>query len=264
MTAPAIAARNMSAGYGAIDVVNDIDLEVAPGEVVALMGANGAGKSTTLMALCGLLRPSSGAVEFGGESVTAPLFLRARAGLRYVSEERSIVRGLSTRDNLRLGLGPTAEALRLFPELEPLLDRPAGLLSGGEQQILTLARALAGDIKVLLADELSLGLAPLIVQRLLRACREAASNQGVGVLIVEQHPHLALQFADRACVLNRGQIVLEGNSSELASRIDEIEAQYLHGAVADGAESASAVAESAGAVAPSDPASDGSRGPESA
>lgn len=223
-------ASDLTVGYGSIPAVTALNLSVAPGEVVALMGANGAGKSTTLMALAGILNPSAGEVRLRGEPTTAPLHRRARLGLRYVSEERSVVRGLSTLDNLRLGPGPVDHALAMFPELERLLNRPAGLLSGGEQQILSLARALSGDVTVLLADELSLGLAPLIVKRLLEACRHCASERGVGVLIVEQHAQQALHYADRGYVLHRGSVVLEGMADELQRRFDEVEASYLHGA----------------------------------
>lgn len=226
-----IAARGLSLSYGAVAAVAGLDLEVRAGEMVALMGANGAGKSTTLMGLAGLLKPSDGYTEVMGDRSVEPLHRRARRGMRYVSEERSVIRSLNVADNLRLGPGPVEEALQLFPELQPLLDRPAGLLSGGEQQILTLARALAGDVRVLLADELSLGLAPLIVARLLRAAREAADRRGVGVLLVEQHAHLALKYADRAYVLHRGEVVIEGAAEELRERLDEIQASYLHGTV---------------------------------
>src|SRR5436190_20624513 len=200
-----LAARKLSAGYGAIPVLIDLDLHVDAGEVVALMGSNGAGKTTTLMTLAGRLQATAGTVEWMGKAVRTPLHRRARAGLRYVSEERSIIRGLTTLDNLRLGPGPVADALERFPELEPLLKRPAGLLSGGEQQILTLARALAGDPEVVLADELSLGLAPLVVERLMEALRDAASH-GVGVLLVEQQVRAALAVADRGYVLRRGRV----------------------------------------------------------
>lgn len=226
-----LAARDLSLSYGKVPAVRGLDLEVRAGEVVALMGANGAGKSTTLMGLAGLLSASGGHTELLGERTTEPLHKRARRGVRYVSEERSIIRSLTTLDNLRLGPGPVDEAVELFPELKALLNRPAGLLSGGEQQILTLARALAGDIRVLLADELSLGLAPMIVQRLLKAAKDAAAERGVGVLLVEQHANLALKHADRAYVLRRGEVVLSGPASELIDRLGEIEASYLHGTV---------------------------------
>lgn len=223
-----LAAHGMSAGYGPVPVVTDLDLHVGEGEIVALLGANGAGKSTTLMSLCGLLPPSSGTVEWLGQPVRSPLHRRARAGLRYVSEERSIVRGLSTLGNLQLGLGPIEEALELFPELRPLLKRSAGVLSGGQQQMLALACALAGEPRVLLVDELSLGLAPLIVARLLDAIRAAAAR-GVGVLLVEQQLRAALAVADRGYVLQRGRVVLEGTAEELDRSLDQIEATYLAG-----------------------------------
>ncbi len=223
-----LAARNVSAGYGSIPVLTDLDLHVDAGEVVALMGANGAGKTTTLMTLAGRLQATSGSVEWLGKPVRTPLHRRARAGLRYVPEERSVVRGLSTLDNLRLGPGPVDDALERFPELRPLLKRSAGLLSGGEQQILTLARALAGAPKVVLADELSLGLAPMVVERLMHALRDAASR-GVGVLLVEQQIRAALAVADRGYVLRRGVVALSGTNEELLGQIDDIEATYLSG-----------------------------------
>ena len=226
-----LAARKVSAGYGAIPVLTDLDLYVDVGEIVALMGANGAGKSTTLMTLAGRLAATTGTVEWLGKPVRSPLHRRARAGLRSVSEERSIIRGRTTLDNLRLGPGPVDDALDRFPELRPLLKRPAGLLSGGEQQILTLARALAGQPRVLLADELSLGLAPLVVGRLMEAIREAASR-GVGVLLVEQQVRVALAVADRGYVLRRGVVALSGPAAELRSQIVDIEATYLTGVAA--------------------------------
>ncbi len=226
-----IGARGLSLSYGAVPAVSALDLEVHAGEVVALMGANGAGKSTTLMGLAGLLKASDGYTELMGERSVEPLHRRARRGVRYVFEERSVIRSLNVLDNLKLGPGPVDDALAIFPELELLVDRPAGLLSGGEQQMLTLARALAGDVRVLLADELSLGLAPLIVARLLEVTREAADQRGVGVLLVEQHAHLALKYADRAYVLHRGEVVLDGAANELSGRLDEIQASYLHGSV---------------------------------
>jgi branched-chain amino acid transport system ATP-binding protein len=143
-----------------------------------------------------------------------------------VPEERSIIRGLSVIDNLRIGRGSVEAALEFAPELKRLVNRPAGLLSGGEQQILTLARTLAGEPKLLLADELSLGLAPLIVERLLTAVQEAA-RRGVGVLLVEQHVRSALAVSDRAYVLRRGTIVMEGQAADMRGRIGEIEDSYL-------------------------------------
>ncbi len=138
-----LGARALSAGYHEHAIVHDLDLEVHSGEIVALLGPNGAGKTTTMLTLAGELRPLSGTVEFLGEPTTAPLHRRARNGLGFVTEERSVFADLSAKENLRVGDADIAEALELFPELEPLLKRRGGLLSGGEQQMLTLARALA-------------------------------------------------------------------------------------------------------------------------
>jgi branched-chain amino acid transport system ATP-binding protein len=217
----------LSAGYGDLPVVSDVSLRVEPGEVVALLGANGAGKSTTMLAIAGAL-PSSGELEFEGTPLRGPVHRRARRGIAIIPEGRSVFMGLSTRWNLRLGSGDTATALDLFPELEPLLSRKAGLLSGGEQQILCLARALAGQPKLLLVDELSLGLAPKIVQRLLQALRVVARG-GAGVLLVEQHARQALSVADRAYVMSRGHCELSGTASDLLKGIADIERTYLHG-----------------------------------
>ena len=225
---PLIETRKLSAGYGGVPAVRDLDISVAPGEIVALLGPNGAGKTTTLLTLAGELGPISGEVLFEGTPTKAPLHQRAKRGVALVTEERSVFMGLTTAANLRLGRGDPAKALELFPELDKLMRRRAGLLSGGEQQILTLARALAAEPKLLLADELSLGLAPLVVQRLLRAVRQAA-DRGLGVLLVEQHALQALKLANRAYVLRRGRVVLEGPAAELLDRFGEIEQSYLAG-----------------------------------
>jgi branched-chain amino acid transport system ATP-binding protein len=232
MSDHALEARRMSVGYGPLAVVHDIDLHVAPGEVVALLGSNGAGKTTVVRALAGELPLLAGEVWLNGALTTAPLHRRARAGLRLITEERSVFMNLSAADNLRLGGQERARALELFPELERLMKRKAGPMSGGEQQILTLARALAADPVVLLADELSLGLAPLVVERLLAAVR-AAADRGAAVLLVEQHVRDALEVADRAYVLNHGAVALEGPTSELRGRIGEIEDTYLAAAELD-------------------------------
>jgi branched-chain amino acid transport system ATP-binding protein len=232
MTA-ALQLAGLTVGWGAVPVVHDLDIQVDAGEVVALLGPNGAGKSTTIMAIAGALTPTSGTIRLGGASLTGPPHRRARRGLSIVPEGRSVFMGLSTSTNLSLGRGSTERALELFPELVPLLDRRAGLLSGGEQQILTLARALASRPKVLVVDELSLGLAPMVVRRLLDAVRTAADRDGVGVLLVEQHARQALALADRGYVLRRGRVELEGAASDLLHRINEIEATYLHQRVTD-------------------------------
>ncbi len=222
-------AEGMTAGYGPQAVIHDIDLKVGEGEVVALLGANGAGKTTTLLSLSGELPLKSGEVRFGGRPEKRPLHKRARDGMSYVTEERSVFRGLNVIDNLRCGSVDVSTALDLFPELERCLHTRGGLLSGGEQQMLTLARALGRRPKVLLADELSLGLAPLVVQRLLGAVRGAADRDGCGVLLVEQHVRQALKFADRVYVMLRGRIEMDMTSDVARRRLSEIENTYLAG-----------------------------------
>jgi branched-chain amino acid transport system ATP-binding protein len=222
-----LCARSVSVGYGQIPVVRELDLTVHAGEVVALLGANGAGKSTTLLGLAGHLPLTTGSVEWLGRPTTSPMHRRCREGLGFVPETRSVIFSLSVAENLRLGGGDLAAATALFPELAPLMKRKGGLLSGGEQQMLSLARVLSRRPKVLLADELSLGLAPLIIVRLLAAVRQAADEWGVGVLIVEQQVRNALHTADTAAVLKRGRIVLHDAAASLIDRIDEVEAMYL-------------------------------------
>ena len=223
---PVIRAIDASAGYGHIAVLEGMNLEVRAGEVVALLGANGAGKTTTLRMLSGVIRHSSGAVELDGTPTEEPLHRRATRGVSYVTEERSIFGSLTAGQNLRLGRGTLLEAIGLVPQLEPLLRRRAGVLSGGEQQMLTLARALSGEPRLLLADELSLGLAPLIVRRLFEIVR-AAADRGVGVLLVEQQARAVLPFCDHAYVLRRGRVVMELEGGELISSMEAIEQEYL-------------------------------------
>jgi branched-chain amino acid transport system ATP-binding protein len=221
--------RALAAGYGAVAVVRDVDLHVEPGEVVALIGPNGAGKTTTLLTLAGELPAIAGDVVFRGAVTKAPLFRRARDGMGFVTEERSVFMALSAEENLRVAGVSRADAVDVFPELEPLMGRTAGLLSGGEQQMLTLARAVARAPKLLLVDELSLGLAPVVVKRLLQTVRRIASERSTGVLLVEQHVRQALHIADRVYVMQRGRIVMSGTADEVHGRIDEIETTYLSG-----------------------------------
>src|SRR4051794_2797686 len=210
-------------------VVRDVDILVAAGEVVALIGANGAGKTTTLLTLAGELTPLAGEVRFLGKATTASMHVRCRNGLGYVTEERSVIMDMSVADNLKLAAVAPSVAFDYFPALEKCMDRRAGLCSGGEQQMLSLARALGRHPTVLLADELSLGLAPLIVTNLLQAVRAAADERGVGVLLVEQHVRQALKIADRVYVMERGRIALSGPCSEVAGQLDKIESAYLAG-----------------------------------
>ncbi|HEX4752233.1 MAG TPA: ATP-binding cassette domain-containing protein [Solirubrobacterales bacterium] len=225
-----ISTQGLTVGYNAQPAVRDLDLEVGRGEVVALIGANGAGKSTTLLALAGELRPLSGKVTWRGSDARSPLHRRATQGLRYITEERSVFMSMTVEQNLALGRGEPERCYELFPELSELRNRRVGLLSGGEQQMLTLGRALSGGADFLLADELSLGLAPLVSERLLRAVREAADD-GLGVVLVEQHVRQALAVADRVYVLQRGRVVLTGSAEEMGGQLERIEASYLTGSI---------------------------------
>src|ERR1700760_3155929 len=219
----ALVVRALSAGDRGVPVVRELNLEVRPGEVVALLGPNGAGKTTTLETIAGLNHPISGTVELSGEKVGGtPAYQLAGRGVALVPEGRALFPGLTVREHLRLAGGRRGagggELLEMLPELRKCLHRKAGLLSGGEQQMLAIGRALVSRPRLLLVDEMSLGLAPVIVERLLPILRRAADEMGASVLFVEQHIALALEVSDRAYVLTHGRIVLEGAAEELRQR----------------------------------------------
>jgi branched-chain amino acid transport system ATP-binding protein len=231
----ALAVRDLFAGYRGVPVVRELNLEVRPGEVVALLGPNGAGKTTTLETIAGLNRPISGTVELSGQNVGGePAHVLARRSLALVPEGRALFPGLTVREHLRLaggGRGQRAgreeELLEMLPELRKCLGRKAGLLSGGEQQMLAVGRALVMRPRLLLVDEMSLGLAPVVVERLLPILRRAADELGSSVLFVEQHVALALEISDRAYVMTHGRIRLEGPAAELRERRELLAASYL-------------------------------------
>lgn len=234
---PRLELRGVSSGYAGLPAIRDLSLHVGAGEIVALLGPNGAGKTCTLLTISSLLEMREGDVLLDGTSIRglAPHVV-SRRGLAHVPEDRSLFFGLTARENLWLGSRQSGSGgrkagletvLTWFPELRPLVGRRAGLLSGGEQQMLALGRAMTGAPRVLLVDELSLGLAPLIFGRLLRILRHIADETGTAVLLVEQQVNHALQVSDRAYVLNHGRIVLEGSSSELAARPGMLETAYL-------------------------------------
>jgi branched-chain amino acid transport system ATP-binding protein len=230
-----VVCSDLTAGYGGIPVLRGLDLVLREGEVVAMLGANGAGKTTGLMSIVGLLRPMGGNVSFAGRPVRSGQTHRlAREGLSLVPDDRSVFFGLTVRENLRLarharGVDATAIALDYFPALEPKMSVRAGTLSGGEQQMLAIGRALACRPRVLLVDEMSLGLAPVIVKRLLPVMRRISTDLGTAILIVEQHVDLALQFSDRAYVLSRGEVINQGKSADLLQQRHLLEASYLGG-----------------------------------
>jgi ABC-type branched-subunit amino acid transport system ATPase component len=216
-----LSARDLAVGYYGHPVVEGIEFSVHSGEIVAVLGANRAGKTTTLLALAGVIAPLNGDVYWLGERIAKRVSMTKLVdqGLGLLTEERSVFRQLTVAENLRVGRCDVDSALSLFPELGSVMKRKVGLLSGGEQQMLGLARALARKPRVLLVDEMSLGLAPRIVSRLMEVLREAADG-GVGVILVEQHVPQALRIADQVCVIAGGRMTLAGAVAEVGHRVD--------------------------------------------
>ncbi|MDF2114395.1 ABC transporter ATP-binding protein [Roseiarcaceae bacterium H3SJ34-1] len=234
-----LAVDNLGVRYGNLTALDGVSLSVAPDEIVTVVGANGAGKSTLMRAVLGLVQINSGTISFDGQDITRlPTFKIARKGIALVPEGRGPLRQLSVRENLVLGAFSRAwdaatkadfeAVLDRFPALRPRLAQTAGTLSGGEQQMLVIGRALMSRPKLMLLDEPSLGLAPLIVAQVF-ATIEAVRGMGVAVVVVEQNAHAALKLADRAYVIENGRIVLEGSNLLGDKRVQEA---YLGGSVA--------------------------------
>lgn len=233
MADPLISVTELVTGPVGVPAVHGLELTVCANEVVALLGPNGAGKSVTLAAIAGHLPVMSGDIDVLGSSIIGKsVHAIARRGLALLPADRGLFFQLTAEENLRLyrnkqSTKTTDSVLDIFAALRPLMTRKVGLLSGGEQQMLALACSLIADPKVLLIDELSRGLAPTIVQRLLPTIRAAADEFGLGVLLVEQHVAGALHVADRAYVLSQGHLMISGTVAELRGKSDLIEASYL-------------------------------------
>jgi branched-chain amino acid transport system ATP-binding protein len=235
-TGVALRLEELSVPRGARTVVRDVSLDVAAGEVTTLLGANGAGKSTLVLAVGGMLRPSGGRVLFGDADLTRarPEAIRA-AGVAVVPEGRRLLPELTVEDNLRVATYTLSRnerrrrigyALELFPLLEARWKAPSRLISGGEQQMVVLAQALVSNPKILIVDELSLGLAPIVVKNLVPTLEEVARS-GVGILLIEQFAHVALGLANTAYVLEGGRIRYHGTAAELKSRPEVLRSAYL-------------------------------------
>ncbi len=231
-----LSVQHLVAGYGEVQVLWGVDLEVAEGSLTTVVGANGAGKSTTLRAVAGTLRPHAGQVIFDGENVTRlPAHGKAERGLVLVPEGRQLFADMTVAENLEMGAYSRRAArnkarnleqvFTYFPRVKERLRQKAGTLSGGEQQMLALARGLMADPKVLMIDEMSLGLAPVLAQQLFRVLKQLRSD-GLTVLLVEQNVHLALALADHAYVMAEGRVRMQGPAQEVAGS-DEVRRSYL-------------------------------------
>jgi branched-chain amino acid transport system ATP-binding protein len=235
---PLLSVENLHVSYGAIQALRGISLRVEAGEVVTLIGGNGAGKSTTLRTISGLLQPKPGAIHFDGEAIQCrPPHRIVQMGLVQVPEGRGIFANLTVEENLRMGAFARKDhaeirkdrdrALSLLPRIAERLKQQAGTLSGGEQQMLAIARALLSRPKLLMLDEPSLGLAPQVVQTVFQVIRQIA-REGTTILLIEQNASMALAAADRAYVIEVGEIQMEGAAGELA-KSDAVRKAYLGG-----------------------------------
>lgn len=230
-----LSVTGLHAHYGRAHILSDVALEVGAGEVAVLLGRNGAGKSTTMKAIMGLVRPSAGRIAFLGRDIAGrEPFEIARLGLGYVPEERRIFSDLSVMENLEVGRRPTRDGVpawtperlfALFPSLGAMRDRPGGRMSGGEQQMLTIARTLMGNPRLVLLDEPSEGLAPVVVERMAEAIRSLKA-EGLSILLSEQNLHFAQAVSDRAIIIEKGRIRWQGTIPALLAA-EEVREQYL-------------------------------------
>jgi len=226
---------HVSCGYDGLAVVRDVSFALEPGEVFAILGPNGAGKTTLLLTLAGFLPVISGSIRFDGSTVKGSAREMNRAGLVLVPDSRALFTQLTANETLSLAARPggltRAEVYELFPALAPRAKLKVGMLSGGEQQMLAVARALVQGPRVLLIDEMSMGLAPIVIETLMPTVRTVADHAGAAVILVEQHVGLALDVADRAMVLVHGEVTLEGTATDLRAHSSALDAAYLKGAV---------------------------------
>jgi len=238
MTNPLLEVSDLHVAYGGIKAVKGIDLKIAPGELVALIGSNGAGKTTTLKTLAGLLNPASGQIRYDGRDLRdIALHRRVAMGMALVPEGRGVFARLTVQENLQMGAysridqyeiaADLARMYELFPRLAERKDQLAGTLSGGEQQMVAMARALMSRPRLLMLDEPSMGLAPLMVKKIFETIRDIAAL-GMSILLVEQNARLALQVAQRGYVMESGAITLSGAASELLGS-DAVQRAYLGG-----------------------------------
>ena len=233
--------NNVSTHYGPVQALDDVTLDVAQGEIVTLIGANGAGKTTLMMTICGSPQASSGTISFDGQDITrTPTPDIVKRGIALVPEGRRIFPRMSVEENLQLGAltadpkfykDDLDQQLTMFPRLKERLQQRGGTLSGGEQQMLAIARALMGRPKLLLLDEPSLGLAPLVVKHIFATLKQISGTGGITIFLVEQNAHIALRFANRGYVLVNGKVKLTGTGADLLAN-PEIRAAYLEGGAA--------------------------------